>query len=81
MIHYANGKLSFTCETEGVQFNSLIKDSDIASYMSSEIELGVTYDVSVYAHKDGYEGSEGAFATFCWIDVEPQKEGITERGG
>jgi len=27
---------------------------------------------------EGYTNSETATATLCWIDVEPQKEGITD---
>ncbi len=55
---------------------STITDSDIASYSSNEVQLGVTYNISVYATKDGYENSDVATATLCWIDVEPRTEGI-----
>ena len=40
--------------------------------------MGVTYNISVYATCPGYEKSETATATLCWIDVEPQTEGITD---
>jgi hypothetical protein len=76
-ISYHNGKLTFDCATEGVEFQSTITDSDITSYNSNEIQLGVTYIISVYAIKAGYENSDVATATLCWIDVEPQMEGIT----
>ena len=39
--------------------------------------MSVTYNISVYATKSGYEDSETATATLCWIDVDPQTEGIT----
>ena len=39
--------------------------------------LGVTYNIRVYATKFGYEDSDYATATLCWIDVEPKTEGIT----
>lgn len=74
-IHYANNMLTFDCETEGVTFESKITDTDIAAY-SSEIQLGVTYNISVYATKTGYLDSEKATATLCWIDVDPKTEGI-----
>ncbi len=38
--------------------------------------MGVTYEISVYATKVGYEDSETATATLCWIDVEPKTEGL-----
>ena len=64
-IHYANNKLTFDCETEGVTFESKITDTDIASYSSNEIKLGATYNISVYATKAGYEDSDKATATLC----------------
>ena len=77
-ISYKNGQLSFESETEGVQFTSTIKDNDIKTYYSEKVELGVTYTITVYASKAGYENSEVATATLCWIDVEPQTEGIID---
>jgi hypothetical protein len=75
-ISYNNGKLVFKCATEGVSFQSTITDSDIKSYSISEVQLGVTYEISVFATKDGYENSETVTATLCWVDVEPKTEGI-----
>ena len=75
-IYYSNGKLSFESDTEGVIFQSNITDSDIRQYSSNEVQLSVTYNISVYATKSGYENSETATATLCWIDVEPRTEGI-----
>ena len=77
-IYYSQGKLSFACETEGVEFVSEIKDADIKKNYEREIQLSVTYNISVYATKTGYEDSDVAEATLCWIEVDPQKEGITE---
>lgn len=76
-ISYKNGKLFFNCDTEGATCQSTIKDTDITSYSSNEVQLGVTYNISVYASKAGYENSDVATATLCWIDVEPKTEGIT----
>ena len=75
-ISYQDGKLTFSCATEGAVCQSTITDSDITSYSSNEVQLDVTYNISVYATKAGYENSETATATLCWIDVEPQTEGI-----
>ena len=49
----------------------------MGSYTTNEVELGVNYRIIVYATKDGYQNSETATATLCWIDVEPKTEGIT----
>ena len=77
-IYYSNGKLEFFCETEGSICHSTITNTDIASYETSEVNLSVTYNISVYATHDGYDASDIISATLCWIDVEPKTEGITE---
>lgn len=77
IIYYNNGCLKFNSETDGVEFVSEITDTDINKNYTSEVELSVTYNISVYATKIGYEDSETATATLCWIDVAPQTEGIT----
>jgi len=76
-ISYSKGKLTFSSETEGAVCYSSITDADITSYSSNEVELGVTYIISVYAAKTGWYNSETATATLCWIDQEPKTEGIT----
>ena len=75
-IYYSNGKLTFKSATEGAVCQSTITDADIKSYSGNEVQLGVTYTISVYATKTGYDNSETATATLCWIDVEPQTEGV-----
>jgi len=76
IIHYSNGKLSFECATDGATCQSTITDTDIASYSENEIQLSVTYNISVYATALGYQNSEVATATLCWIDADPKTEGI-----
>ena len=76
-IKYENGKLIFECETEGAVCSSTITDSDIASYTTNKVNLTATYKISVYATKEGYNKSDVATATLCWIDYDPQTEGIT----
>lgn len=75
-IRYSNGKLLFESATKGAICQSTITDSDISSYSGNEIQLGVTYNISVYATATGYENSEVSTATLCWIDTEPKTEGI-----
>ena len=77
-ISYQDGKLIFYCETDGAVCQSTITDADITSYNSNEVQLEVTYHISVYATKVGYENSETTTATLCWIDVEPKMEGTTD---
>ena len=75
-IAYSNGKLQFSCETEGAEFVSEITDADIKKHYDSTVQLGVTYHISVVAKATGYTNSEAATATLCWIDCEPKTEGI-----
>jgi len=75
-IHYSKGKLSFECATDGAICQSTITDTDIASYSVNEIQLSATYNISVYASKEGFDNSDVATATLCWINVDPKTEGI-----
>lgn len=75
-IHYSEGKLSFECATDGAICQSTITDTDIASYSVNEIQLSATYNISVYASKEGFDNSDVATATLCWIDADPKTEGI-----
>ncbi|MBR2881753.1 MAG: hypothetical protein IKB96_05265, partial [Prevotella sp.] len=54
-----------------------ITDTDIKKHYNNKIKLTATYNISVYATKEGYKDSEVAKATLCWIDVEPKSEGLT----
>ena len=77
-ISYTNGQLSFGSETKGAEFITDITDSDIKRYYDANIQLTATYTISVYATKAGYDNSDVATATLCWIDVEPKTEGISD---
>ena len=76
-ISYENGKLTFTSATDGAVCQYSITDTDIKAGSGNEVQLGVTYNISVYAAKASYENSETATATLCWIDQQPKTEGIT----
>ena len=77
-ISYTNGELKFNSETEGVTFHySLdIEDDNIKSGLSNKVQLSVTYHISVYATMEDYYDSEVATGTLCWIDQQPNTEGI-----
>ena len=70
-ISYQSGKLVFNSATEGATCQYSITDTDIKAGSGNEVQLTVTYTVSVYATKIGYENSDVAEATLCWIDKEP----------
>ena len=75
-ISYTKGKLSFKCSTNGASCVSTITDADIKTHNGNEINLSVTYNISVYAKATDYEDSDIATATLCWIDSNPKTEGI-----
>lgn len=77
-ISYHNGKLTFNSDTEGAICHSTVTNDDIKSYDGNEIQFEVTYNISVYATKEGYLDSETASATLCWIDVAPKTEGVSD---
>ena len=78
-ISYENGKLTFASETEGAVCQYSITDTDIKAGSGNEVQLTATYNISVYAVKEGYENSETATATLCWIDAALQSEDVTTR--
>ena len=75
-ISYQNGELTFCNETDGVEFVSEITDTDIRKNYEAKVSLTATYNISVYATRSGYENSDVAYATLCWIEAEPKTEGI-----
>ena len=68
-ISYADKQLTFSCETEGVEYHYTINDADIKSGSSSNVSLTATYEISVYATKSGYTNSDVATATLVWTDA------------
>ena len=75
-INYKQGRLAFQSDTEGVTFKYVITDTDVTSGEGEEVQLSITYIISVFAQKEGYEDSDTTTATLCWIDAEPTKEGF-----
>ncbi len=77
-ISYNNGQLRFSSATDGAECVTTISDTDVKTHYGNAISLTATYNLSVYATKTGYNNSETATATLCWIDKEPTTEGITD---
>ena len=69
-ISYGNKVLTFSCETEGVEYVYEIKDADIKKGYDKEVNLSATYEISVYATKSGYENSDVATATLVWTEAD-----------
>ena len=59
-ISYENGKLKFSCETEGVEFVYNITPPSAKAGKGTDIGLPTTYKVTVYATKAGYDNSDVA---------------------
>jgi hypothetical protein len=68
-IAFANGELTFGCETAGVEFVYSITSAGSQSDSGSKVSLNEvpsTYTVSVYAVKDGYDRSDAATQTITY---------------
>ncbi len=79
-IASANGKLTFSCETEGVEFVVSVSPSGKTTYKGSSLllaDMKTTYRVSVYARKEGYEDSEAATID---IDYLPDLDDVNGDG-
>lgn len=59
-IAFTNGKLQFTCETEGVEFVPSISLIDTKMESNDKIDLFSVYRFNVYAKKEGYADSDVA---------------------
>ena len=76
-ISYDKGKLTFSCETEGVEYVSEVKNDDVKKNYTGEINLTPTYTITVYATKTGYDNSDIATATITWRNGSPTMTGFT----
>lgn len=70
-ISYANDKIMFDCDTEGVDYVYEIKDKDVKKGTSAEVTLTKTYIITVYATKDGYYKSDVVSASIQWKEGRP----------
>ena len=66
-ISFVDGKLTFLCATEGVEYVSEVTCSDVNKYYSNEINLAACYDITVTAMKTGYDNSDVATAKLYWL--------------
>ena len=66
-ISFADGKLTFSCATEEVEYESEVTCSDVNKYYSNEINLAACYDITVTAMKSGFSNSDIATAKLYWL--------------
>ena len=76
-ISFADGKLIFSCATEGVEYVSEVTCSDVSKYYSNEINLAACYDITVTAMKTGYDNSDVATAKLYWLTSSGSLEGAS----
>ena len=74
-ISFVDGKLTFSCATEGVEYVSDVTCSDVSRYYSNEINLAACYDITVTAMKTGYDNSDVATAKLYWLTSSGSLEG------
>ena len=74
-ISFVDGKLTFSCATEGVEYASEVTCSDVNKYYSNEINLAACYDITVTAMKTGYDNSDPATAKLYWLTSSGSLEG------
>ena len=68
VVTYAEGKLSFSCETEGAEFVTDITSNDFKKHYDAEIELSATYNIEVFATKANCENSDTVNVALVWVE-------------
>jgi hypothetical protein len=68
VVTYAEGKLSFSCETEGAEFVTNVVAEDAKKYYDAEIELSLAYNIEVFATKANCENSDTVNVALVWVE-------------
>ena len=68
VVTYAEGKLSFSCETEGANYVTKLVAEDVKEYYDAEIELSATYNIEVFATKANCENSDTVNVALVWVE-------------
>ena len=79
--HFADGKLTFECETEGATCYPTVTKPEVVNVSNNEMQLGTTYKVSVYAAKAGYEDSDVATAEINMAQSSSGRKGDMDNDG
>ena len=76
-IAFNDGKLTFACATDDVEYISEVTSADISKYYTAEVALTACYDITVKATKTGYGDSGVATAKLYWLTSSEISEGTT----
>ena len=68
VVTYADGKMSFSCETEGADFVTNVVAEDAKKYYDAEIEFSATYNIEVFATKANCENSDTVSVALVWVE-------------
>ncbi len=68
VVTYVDGKMSFSCETEGAEFITNVVAEDAKKYYDAEIEFSATYNIEVYATKANCENSDTVSVALVWVE-------------
>ena len=77
-ISFVDGKLVFESETDGAECHYEIKVEDAKDGVGAEVALSSTYEITVYASKEGYNDSEKNTATLYWVNVDPISNSVID---
>lgn len=77
-ISFEQGKIKYTCIVPDVEFYGNIRCIDNKNTYTAEVELNATYEISVYAKKNGTK-SETTYALLTWLSDEEANETGIER--
>ena len=81
VIAFENGKLLFTCGTNGAKYHWTITSPDMRNNELNEsgvVDLEACYDIYVYATADGFTQSETATAKLYWVKADGVLSGINQ---
>lgn len=68
IINFNNNGLDIICDTEGVELVTTVSCNDSNTYYGDRIDFSAIYEITTYATLSGYENSDVATATLCWIE-------------
>ena len=78
-ISYSDGKLQFSCETEGAKCYYTLNNSDVKTgetlAESNNVNLSACYDITCYAKAEGFVNSDIATAKLYWLTSSGSLEG------
>ena len=85
-IAFSDGRLTFSCATDDVEYISEVTSADFNKFYTAEVALTACYDISVTATKTGYENSDVATAKLYWLtssetsDDDTNINSVSKRG-